>query len=133
MQLAQAQGSPSGNTGAVNHGNTMQGTGVNQRQSPSASSSYSSLFQQYRGNLGPREGGIANRPKTADPGGLTNKGMSQKELDRLRQIRAGQIYQRVQRNLQIHKLMRFFMRNTLSALKLRNLQMCQAFPQPLQN
>jgi lysozyme family protein len=86
MQLAQAQGSPSGNTGAVNHGNTMQGTGVNQRQSPSASSSYSSLFQQYRGNLGPREGGIANRPKTADPGGLTNKGMSQKELDRLRQI-----------------------------------------------
>jgi lysozyme family protein len=35
-------------------------------------------------NLAPREGGWANRDPAADPGGPTNKGMSQKELNRLR-------------------------------------------------
>ncbi len=42
------------------------------------------LFQRFLKNLAPREGGIANRGPSVDPGGPTNKGISQKELDRLR-------------------------------------------------
>jgi lysozyme family protein len=34
------------------------------------------LFRQYMQNLGPREGGTANRPKAHDPGGLMHKGIS---------------------------------------------------------
>ena len=42
------------------------------------------LFQRFLRNLAPREGGWANRDPAADPGGPTNKGVSQKELNRLR-------------------------------------------------
>lgn len=42
-----------------------------------------SVFEKFRENLIPREGGIANRSKEADPGGLTNKGISQEFLDDL--------------------------------------------------
>ncbi|MGH1402714.1 MAG: glycosyl hydrolase 108 family protein [Alphaproteobacteria bacterium] len=42
------------------------------------------VFDQFREKLAPREGGIANRSKQADPGGLTNKGMSQNFLNDLR-------------------------------------------------
>jgi len=42
------------------------------------------LFQDYRKNLAPREGGYADRPAHADLGGATKQGMSQKELNRLR-------------------------------------------------
>jgi len=41
-------------------------------------------FDDFRKKLRPREGGVANRLSKADPGGLTNKGMSQKALDALR-------------------------------------------------
>lgn len=44
------------------------------------------LFKHYRKKLAPREGGLADRPKNADPGGLTNKGMSQTELNNLRNL-----------------------------------------------
>lgn len=43
-----------------------------------------SVFDLFRKNLAPREGGIANRSKKADPGGLTNKGVSEKFLNDLR-------------------------------------------------
>jgi len=42
------------------------------------------LLQRYERNLGPREGGTANRPLSSDPAGLTHKGISQRFLDRLR-------------------------------------------------
>ncbi len=41
------------------------------------------VFERFRENLKPREGGIADRSEAADPGGLTNKGISQKFLDDL--------------------------------------------------
>lgn len=41
-------------------------------------------FNRLRENLKPREGGVANRSKKADPGGLTNKGMSQTAYDSLK-------------------------------------------------
>ena len=42
------------------------------------------VFERFRENLKPREGGIADRSKSADPGGLTNQGMSQATLDLIR-------------------------------------------------
>ncbi len=41
------------------------------------------VFNQFRENLSPREGGVADRPESDDPGGLTNKGVSQNFLDEL--------------------------------------------------
>lgn len=41
-------------------------------------------FRKYREKLAPREGGIANRPTNEDKGGLTNQGMSQRQLDAFR-------------------------------------------------
>ena len=43
-----------------------------------------SKFDRFRENLRPWEGGVANRSKEADPGGKTNKGMSQKTLNLLK-------------------------------------------------
>ncbi len=40
-------------------------------------------FAILHNNLAPREGGRANRPAHVDPGGKTNKGITQKTLDRL--------------------------------------------------
>lgn len=42
------------------------------------------LFQRYRENLKPREGGIADRPPSHDGGGLTNQGISTPTLNLLR-------------------------------------------------
>jgi lysozyme family protein/peptidoglycan hydrolase-like protein with peptidoglycan-binding domain len=42
------------------------------------------LFERFRENLREREGGIADRGPEADPGGLTNQGVSQRLLDALR-------------------------------------------------
>lgn len=42
------------------------------------------LFLKYRERLRPREGGFADRSKSEDPGGPTQKGMSQEALDALR-------------------------------------------------
>lgn len=53
-------------------------TGATQQLSPAQREK---LFQQYMQNLGPREGGTANRPKAHDRGGLTHKGISTKFLD----------------------------------------------------
>ncbi len=44
------------------------------------------VFEDYREKMGVREGGVADRSLEADPGGLTNKGLSQKLLDRLRSM-----------------------------------------------
>ena len=41
------------------------------------------LFELYRQRLAPIEGGFANRSASADPGGRTNKGLSQSLLDLL--------------------------------------------------
>jgi lysozyme family protein len=45
------------------------------------------LFSRFRANLNHWEGGYADRPKSADPGGPTQKGISQKTLDEL--LRSG--------------------------------------------
>ncbi|MDH5722961.1 MAG: peptidoglycan-binding protein [Alphaproteobacteria bacterium] len=42
------------------------------------------VFDHFRENLKPREGGIADRSKEVDLGGLTNQGMSQAFLDDLK-------------------------------------------------
>lgn len=42
------------------------------------------LFDKLRENLKIHEGGIANRSKKSDPGGLTNQGLSQVTLDNLK-------------------------------------------------
>ncbi|MHA1597379.1 MAG: glycosyl hydrolase 108 family protein [Alphaproteobacteria bacterium] len=42
------------------------------------------VFQQFRKRLAPREGGYTERPVSADPGGPTKEGMSQKMLNTLR-------------------------------------------------
>lgn len=44
------------------------------------------LFKHYRKNLAPREGGLADRPANADRGGVTNQGMTQRELKKLRKL-----------------------------------------------
>ncbi|WP_167226637.1 glycosyl hydrolase 108 family protein [Pelagibius litoralis] len=43
--------------------------------------SFQKLFEAYRLRLAPIEGGLANRPASVDPGGKTNKGLSQALLD----------------------------------------------------
>ena len=42
------------------------------------------VFERFRERLAPREGGYAERPESADPGGPTQKGISQKILNTLR-------------------------------------------------
>lgn len=44
------------------------------------------VFDQFRENLKPREGGKSSRSLAVDPGGDTNKGMSQEALDDIRKI-----------------------------------------------
>lgn len=44
------------------------------------------VFDQIREKLRRREGGISNRPASEDSNGLTNKGMSQKVLDDIRNL-----------------------------------------------
>ncbi|WP_299622886.1 glycosyl hydrolase 108 family protein [Pelagibius sp.] len=44
------------------------------------------LFRTYRQNLSRWEGGIANRPASVDPGGITNQGISKDFLDELRKL-----------------------------------------------
>ncbi|MEO3429719.1 glycosyl hydrolase 108 family protein [Pelagibius sp. CAU 1746] len=46
------------------------------------------LFELFLRNLGPREGGIANRPPSADKGGPTKRGLSKAFLDELRKLPA---------------------------------------------
>ncbi|HMA14225.1 MAG TPA: glycosyl hydrolase 108 family protein, partial [Kiloniellaceae bacterium] len=46
------------------------------------------LFMLYRQRLAPIEGGLANRPAHADPGGETNKGVSQILLDDLHKYKS---------------------------------------------
>jgi len=45
------------------------------------------LFELFLQNLGPREGGIANRPRHADKGGVTNRGLSATFLKELRRLK----------------------------------------------
>ena len=51
---------------------------------PTQPSNADLLFLKYRERLRPREGGFADRPKSEDRGGPTQKGMSQEALDALR-------------------------------------------------
>ena len=85
----------SGEFGATPVGNpssfeetTPQLAQVKAKPTPSSSppTTADSLFKLYRQNLAKWEGGVANRPRSADRGGVTNKGISKTFLDDVRKL-----------------------------------------------
>lgn len=78
---------PSANTASEIPGKKARKSGTDMSMNEADSGDASDgLFERYRKNLAPREGGIADRPKHADPGGLTNKGISPNQLNNLRAL-----------------------------------------------